>query len=631
MFGCGTFLALAVLKRAKLGRFDRTSLAGPLIFGRVRTWIWFALPGCGNPATQWFDRKQFHRRTYENAPVFATLIDFVKRVKTTPPNNDTHSGLQPRTTIFLGGPILTINDAQPMVEAMAIREGTIIAIGDLKSVLQYRTAGTRVVDLQGCTLMPGFIDPHVHLAWSAITEYRWINLSPPLVGSRDAMMLVMRAATERKRDSEWVIACGYDASYQSTDRPPLNAVELDSISTRHPIFVMEQSWDVAYVNHKALEVAGITDQGTPFVGSNYVRDASGRLTGEIRGAKSFAQLAKSFPPTYFEQKLLDCKRVVRNWAKRGCTTVYDAALGSLWGQEEVRILLEMASDPSTPIRLRAALIPTDGLPSTAGLKPMQGNDRLFFAGIKFWADGIAPAVFGAFDQPFMSGIESGRINYTDADLMGLMQTWHDAGWQLLCHANSSGAIEQTLRLYERVLEKTPRSDHRHRIEHGALIEESQIAKAKALGVSVSHLIGHVYFAKMLRSQLAADDECIVPLASGLDAGICVSLHSDSPATPVEPLRYLQTAVTRSLCGSHDVLFPSQRIPIEQALKTVTIYPAYQCFLDDKVGTLEVNKLADLVVLDHNPCDTDPDRIADIKVLETYVAGTPFSSEFSPLA
>jgi predicted amidohydrolase YtcJ len=550
-----------------------------------------------------------------------------ERFKTRPLNDYENGGLQARATIFFGGPILTIDDERPVVEAMAVRDGKIIALGDRKSILQYHTARTRMVDLQGCALMPGFIDPHVHLAWSAFTTYRWVSVAPPIVGNRQEMISVVRAAAQRKRASEWVIACGYDSSKQPGDQP-LNAAELDAISTTQPVFVLEQSWDVAYVNHKALEVAGITDNSSAATGSNYVRDASGKMTGEIRGATAFAALAKSFPAVTFEEKLHDCKAMVRSWAQQGCTTIYDAALGSLWGQEEVRLFLEMASDPTIPMRIRAALIPTDGLPYTAGIKPMHGNDRLYFAGIKFWSDGIAPGVIGAFDQPFMSGIENYQLNYADADLQSLMQAWHDAGWQLLVHANSSEAIEQTLRVYENLLAKTSRLDHRHRIEHCSFIDESQLSKAKALGVTITHLIGHVYWGNVLKDRIAGVKQSIVPLASDFEAGINVSVHSDSPATPVEPLHYVQTAVTRKMRGSEDVLVPAQRISIEKALKTVTIHPAYQCFLEDKVGSLQVGKLADLVVLDHNPYAVAPDEVAQIKVLETFLEGAPLSAELN---
>jgi predicted amidohydrolase YtcJ len=472
--------------------------------------------------------------------------------------------------------------------------------------------------------MPGFIDPHVHLAWSAFAHYRWINVAPPVVGNRDELKRVVRAAAGIKRDSEWVIACGYDSSSHAEEEPTLNASELDAISTRHPVFVLEQSWDVAYVNHKALEISGINGVAGPS-SSDYVRDTDGNLTGEIRGATAFAALAKSFPIITFEQKLQDCKGILRSWAQQGCTTIYDAAVGSLWGQEEIRLLLELASDPSTPVRFRAALIPSDSLPYTAGIKSMQGNDRLYFAGIKFWSDGIAPGVVGAFDQPFMSGIENYSLNYKDADLLDLMRPWHDAGWQLLVHASSPEAIEQTLRVYEHLFERAPRPGHRHRIEHCTFIDEAQLLRAKRLGLAIGHLIGHVYWGNVLRERFAEDKGSIAPLASDFGSGICVSVHSDSPATPVEPLRYLQTAVTRNIRKTNEVLSPAQRISIQQALKTVTIYPAYQCLLDDKVGSLELGKFADLVVLDKNPCNVDPEEIAEIKVIETYLEGIPLSS------
>jgi len=533
------------------------------------------------------------------------------------------SGIQSSNIIFFGGPILTINDECPEVEAMAIREGKIIALGDQRSVLQYHTARTRLVDLEGCALMPGFVDPHVHVAWSAFSNYRWVNVAPPVVGNREELKKVLRAAASRKRESEWVIACGYDSSAHS-QQTPLNALELDAISNRHPIFVLDQSWDVAYVNHKALEIAGRNENRAGATSPSFVRDASGNLTGEIRGATAFASLARSFPVVTVEQKLRDCKGMLVSWAQQGCTTIYDAAVGSLWGQEEIRLFLEMASDPDTPVRIRAAVIPTDGLPYTAGLKSMQGNDRLYFAGIKFWSDGIAPGVVGAFDQPFMSSIENYRLHYKDPELLDLMQSWHDAGWQLLVHASSPNAIDQSLRVYESLFARTARPNHRHRIEHCTMIDESQLQLAKRMGICISHLIGHVYWGNFVKECFPAKNP-IVPLASDFEAGICVSVHSDSPATPVEPLRYLQTAVTRNIRETEDVLTPAECISIQQALKTVTIYPAYQCFLEDKVGSLEVGKLADLVVLDRNPCKVDPEQIAEIKVLETYLEGSPLSS------
>ena len=534
------------------------------------------------------------------------------------------------TTIFFGGPILTMEDQQPEVEAMAIRDGKIIALGDRRIVLQYHNARTRMMDLQGCTLMPGFVDAHVHMALSAFTQYEWLNVSPPAIGNRRDMIAAVREASEGKRDGEWVIAYGYDSSFHSPGEPALSAFDLDKASTRHPIFVLEQSWDVAYVNHKAFELAGLFgDQRTDSAGPTYIRDGRGKLTGEIRGATSFAALARTLPSITFEQKLRDCESVVKAWAQKGCTTIYDAAVGALWGQEEVRLFLEMASDPSIPMRFTVAFIPTDGLPFTAGIKPhhrryqstKRGHERLYFAGIKFWADGIARGVMSIFDQPFLGGEENDRLKYNDGELETTMQPWHDAGWQLLVQADSSKAIEQALNAYDTLLSRSPMPGHRHRIEHCALIDDNQLARARQLGLNISYRIGDGYWGiprngNVKRERLSRT----VPLASDLKRGLIVSLHSDSPATPVDPLLSLQTAVIRNLQTGENAFAPDQRIPIEQALKTITIYPAYQCFLENRIGSFAVGKLADMVVLDHNPCRVNPTDIAQIKVLETYVDG-----------
>lgn len=525
--------------------------------------------------------------------------------------------------IFYGGPVLTVRDEQPEVEAIAIRDGRIVALGDRTDVFRFHTARTSMIDLRGRALIPGFVDSHVHLAWSAFTKYRWVNVSPPVIRNRQELVAALRAAASLKRIEEWVVAYGYDPSWQSPDEPPLTATELDQASTSNPIFVVEQSGDLAYVNHKALKLAGSAGHMTELAVSGYVRDPGGILTGELRGASSFNAFFEIFPETTFEENLGDCMKMVRSWARRGCTTIYDAAVGGLWGQEEIRLFLELASDPTTPMRFRAALVPSDDLPVIAGVKPGQGNDRLSFVGIKFWADGFTPGVTGVIGQPLLAGIDDGTLNYDGDDLLFRMREWHNAGWQILVHANGQRAIEQVLHVFEVMLYESPRRNHRHRIEHCMVASDRQLARAKQMGVSVSHSMGHVYYCgDALRDHLPGGERerRVAPLASDFALDLVVSLHSDAPATPVEPLRYLQTAVTGITRDGQEILGPEQRITIDQALKAMTLYPAYQCFLEDKIGSLEVGKLADLVILDRNPRTVDPSEIGNIEVLETYIGG-----------
>jgi predicted amidohydrolase YtcJ len=528
-------------------------------------------------------------------------------------------GIRVESTIFFGGPILTINDEQPKVEAMAIRDGRILAVGSRDDVFRHHTSRTRIVDLEGRALMPGFIDPHVHLGWSAFTRYCWLQVGPPTVNSRGELIETLRAAAATTRAGEWITACGYEPDGPSFERDggrTLNAADLDQASLENPILVMQKYGDVFYVNHRAVEVARID---TRSAADTSVRDSEGNLTGRFRGSDAFSLFSRTFPTTSLEKRVEYCKGILREWTRRGCTTVYETALGGLWGEEEVRLFLEIASDPSTQMRLRTALVTDNDLPHVAGIRPNQGNDRLRFLGIKFWADPKSRRRAALINGRLPSSFESGHLNETDDDLRLRMKARHDSGWQLVIRANSHDAIEETLSAFDAILSASPRQNHRHRIEGCSRITEPQLRKARTLGLSVSHLVDDIYRGGRGRNS-SRECECSVnPVASGLANGVFVSLHSDSPTTPVDPLRYVQTAVTRMTLDG-EVIGPDQRVTVDQALKTITRYAAHQCFLDDVVGSLEPGKIADLVVLEQDPRTVDPAKIAQIGVLETYIAG-----------
>jgi predicted amidohydrolase YtcJ len=521
------------------------------------------------------------------------------------------------STIFFGGSILTIDDNTPEVEALAIRDGRIIALGDRKKVFQLHSARTQMVDLDGRAVMPGFIDAHAHLAWSASIEHRWLDVSARQVPDRSMLLSALKTSAETKKKGEWVLAFGYDPVQEPGSEGPLDVNELNKVSATHPIFVLERSGEAAHVNHHALEVAAITS-ATTSNGHGYTRDGRGRLTGEVRGAKTLATFFQAFRRAAFEQDVDDCMKVLHRWARQGCTTVYDAAVGALSGQEEVRLLLDLASEPGTPIRLRAALVSTDDLPRIAGIRAWRGNDRLSFVGIKFAADGPQLCPTADLAEVPLSQSTPGQLNHDDEELKIRMQEWHDSSWQLLVRANGFNAVEQSLRTFESILRDSPNPKHRHRLDGCPLIDERQLRWVAEIGLSVSHHTGQLKHSEGLSQETLSR---VIPLASEFANNIRVSLHSESPASPVQPLSYLQTAVTRQ-SQADPKYCDGQRISIDQALKTITIFPAYQCFLDHKIGSLAVGKLADLVILDQNPRRVDPQRIGQIEVLETYLQGVP---------
>jgi predicted amidohydrolase YtcJ len=344
------------------------------------------------------------------------------------------------------------------------------------------------------------------------------------------------------------------------------------------------------------------------------------LTGEIRGSQSLAPFRELIPWIDFNRKLKDSIAVLQGWARKGCTSVYDAAVGALWGQEEVRLLLELASEPATPVRLRAALVPTDDLPRSTGITSHQGNDRLCFVGIQFTVEE------GESDEGLIS-IESqtgatslGPSELTDDALKVRLQAWHDSNWQLLVGANGTNAVDQALRVIETVLRNSPNRKHRHRLDRCTKITSAQLERVARLGLTLSHP-GATKNSASKAKKSGPRWNWSAPLGSEFLYNLAVSLQSDSPSAPVNPLGSLQTAASWILSDETGTASDA-REAVDQALKTLTIFPAYQCFLDHKVGSLAVGKLADLVVLDQNPRETDIDALGEIRVLQTYVQGVP---------
>jgi predicted amidohydrolase YtcJ len=411
--------------------------------------------------------------------------------------------------ILRGGPIITVDDAVPVAEALAIRGSTIVAVGSATEIKRQYTRETEIVDLEGHAVLPGFVDPHVHVLMSALT------------------------------------AAG--AGEDTTQLPPERLAEM-------------------------------------------------------------------------------CASTLREFASRGCTTVYDAGIGLVGGAAEHELLRTLVHAPGAPVRVRGAFTPE--LAAELAAIPGAGDERYDVVGIKYWADGSIEDFTAALNEPYLNGHGTGRLNHDEAQLREAMRAWHRAGWQLVVHCNGDRATDQALRIYEALLaedrsEIGQRPDVRHRIDHFTVGREDQIAKAAALGLSVSHTIDHVHrWGATFRDHVLGPERAarIHALGSDIEHGVCSSCHSDSPASPVNPCMSLHTATTRLMQDSEDVLGPTQQLDLEEALRTVTCNPARQVLLEDRVGSLRPGKLADLVVLDRDPRSVPPERLHELKVLETWLGG-----------
>ena len=536
-------------------------------------------------------------------------------------------------TVFYGGPIITVNEKSPQVTGLAVKNGNIIAVGQQIDILQdYIGSNTQLVNLNGRTLMPGFVEPHLHISLTAMTENVALDLSNFTLpyDTIDTILEKLRVQKAKVPDDAWIVAFGVDPSRTTPFMAELNADLLDKVSTTNPIFIINQSGHIAYVNHKALEVSGITDSTpNPGNGGVYVRDAQGKLTGVLVEPPSYVAFAKKMAPPS-KQIVVDAyMKTVKSMAASGITTSSEMGMGAIMPYEaEYEMVQALSHQPGFPIRVRAYLWGTALPESFDAIKPNQGDDQFRIVGIKYIADGSTQGLTAALNKPYnypKGTSNRGALDWENDKLYDASKPFFDQGWQISIHANGDRAIDQALDVDAKLLKGTKNPEGRRlRIEHFTVNNEKHVEKLQKLGLVPSLTIGHVgFWGEIFHDHVLHESQAdrIDPTGSLAKRKIRFSFHSDSPVSPYYPLRYISTGSSRLWqTPPSKVLGPQQRISVDQAIKAVTLDAAYAMFMEDKVGSLEPGKWADLVILDQNPRTTEPSKIEQIKVLETYVGG-----------
>lgn len=451
-------------------------------------------------------------------------------------------------------------------EAVAIRRGRITAVGSTEEMKSLTGPATEMVNLDGRTLLPGLIDP-------SITE----------------------------------------------GHPRLNLEILDRLVPDRPLLVLESNGHIAYANSRAMERAGVNKDSPDPPAGRYVRDDAGELTGRLEESSAQAAFSVGIPFAVGDEFVERLRDLLWHAAGKGVTLLHDCGIGSIAGPADLEAL-QSAVDVHSPVRYRGMLVSDKyDVWSSMGLTPGFGNDMLRVDGIKAWSDGSNQAGTGYQRQPYLGGDSCGALNYSTEELAEIVLRAHRDGWQLGVHANGDAAIDA----FEHALAAHPRSDLRHRIEHCSVLHPEQIEQMATLGISPSFLIGHIrWWGKAFRDRLLGPERAALydPCASAIQGGLRVSLHSDWNVTPLEPLRYVEDAVTRIMAEGGEVLNADESLSVEAALRAATIDAAWQCNADDVTGSIEVGKYADLVLLEDDPTAVDPSTISGIAVSETRLAG-----------
>jgi len=516
--------------------------------------------------------------------------------------------------ILFNGNIWTVNARQPRAQAVAISGGRFLAIGSNDEALPLASGAAKKIDLGGKTVLPGFIDAHSHPAVAGLSHLRMVDCD---LRSISEILRALRERAAKTPSGQWVLGFKYDDTKTSEGRP-LTLKDLDDVVPDHPAFVQHRGGHTAWVNTLALKAAKV-DENTPDPpGGKYDRDPStGKLDGHVRevARETFEKL---FPGFTRDDHREGVKLISKMMSRTGVASVTDAS-GS---PDDLRAYQDARDAGDLSLRVYCHIYNAfiDQM-LAAGVRTGLGDDWVKVGAQKSVCDGSISERTARLSQPYIGRPNDFGILVTDEEhLYALSRKAHEAGWQLGTHANGDVGIDTTLRVYERLQKEMPRRDPRFRLEHCTVINDSLVARIKALGAIPTPFSTYAYYHGEKMKEYGADRvNNMFALRTFLDAGIRPTQASDYPPGPFEPMMALRSEVTRT-DSKGNVWGPRQRISVEEAIRVGTINGAYASYEENIKGSIEAGKLADLVVLGRDPFKVDPMELIDIPVERTMVGG-----------
>jgi predicted amidohydrolase YtcJ len=522
--------------------------------------------------------------------------------------------------IYVNGNVITVDPAKPYAEAFAVTNGRFSAIGTNAEIRRLATPSTKVVDLKGMTVTPGFNDVHLHPTgvYGEDSPYYVPWLGPEKVHNMDELIAALKAKAAKTPPGQLVSGTRYQDT--KLGRHPTRH-DLDKASTEHPISISHSSGHITVVNSYVLQASGITKDTKDPPGGSFDRDPDGAPNGVIReGARRLLTRLNNTGEARvpFEAEVQGYLQCFRIYAERGITSA-----GIAGGSPQSFRLYETLRDAGSPVRM-GFMYSEGSFPSlqAVGMKSGFGDDRLRATSIKvFHGNSMSGRTCWLSeeysDQPGYFGIPPAR---SQADLDKAFEAMHAAGFQIATHSNGDREIDMVLTAIERAQAAHPRPDARHRIEHASVMNTSLLERAKKAGVI---LVFHSYMWEH-GDKLASYGEkrlaMVHPYRTAIDMGIHVAGHSDSTVSAADPMLRIQDMVTRK--GENGITYGgNQKVTVEEAIKVWTLDGAYATFEEKEKGSITPGKLADFAVLRKDPRKVPPDAIKDIVVDATYIGGT----------
>ncbi len=526
---------------------------------------------------------------------------------------------QPADLIVVNARVYTADDARPLADAFAVRNGMVAFVGSSREARALAGTNTRVVDLAGRTVIPGMVDAHAHFSGLAQT-LRVVDLVG--VTSYDELIrrVAERAATLPK--GSWVEGRGWDQNQWADGQWPTHD-KLSAAVPEHPVALVRVDGHATLVNAAAMRAANITAATVDPLGGRLLRGANNTPTGVlVDNAESLVN--RVIPPlgqAETRKLLLEAQTEMHRF---GLTGVHDAGAGRSMidlyeamakaGELDLR-LYTMISDDSAAIAHYFNVGPRSSL----------YNGRVWVRSVKLYSDGALGSRGAALLEPYSDEpTTSGLLVSPPAHIQEVAERALQRGFQVNSHSIGDRGNRVVLDAYQNALDKFPKADHRFRIEHAQIIHYSDIPRFAHLGVipsmQASHQTSDMYWA----GKRLGPERLLGAYAwrSLLNTGVIIPNGSDFPVEYVNPLISFHAAIARQDANNFPVggWFPDQRMTRDEALKSMTLWPAYSAFQEKELGSLSVGKHADFVVLDQDIMRVAPELVLNTQVISTWVAG-----------
>ncbi|MEQ8715192.1 MAG: amidohydrolase [Cyclobacteriaceae bacterium] len=535
---------------------------------------------------------------------------------------------QDYATVYSGGDIITmVGDSPEYVEAIVVKNRKIEFVGSSSEAMKYAGNGHKMIDLEGKTMLPGFIDGHAHFSFFSVQAIGAQILPPPDAGAKNIPTLINILkewnTPENRALTGWIFGMGFDDSVLEEARFPTKH-DLDQVSTAFPVMIVHISGHFAVVNSKGLELLDIGANTKDPEGGLIRRENNNEPNGVLEELAAIPHFTKALTPTSLEAADLFFDAGQDMALSYGYTTAQEGRTmenhEQLVGKaESEKLKLDVVS--YIDYMFLDKYMDSKWNSSTY-------DNRYRIGGMKVTLDGSPQGRTAWRTQPYLIPPDGAKNDYNgypaipnDSTLISIYEKAFENDWQILTHANGDAAMDQMIRAMKTVVEEYGNEGRRDVLIHGQYVREDQLDSFKELNVVASLFPLHTYYWGDWHKQIIGDSlgNKISPTRTALDKGLKLTIHTDAPVALPNLMRMVGISVERK-SRSGEVIGADEKISAYEALKAITDWSAYQHFEEDTKGTLEVGKLADLVILDKNPLVVAEQNIKDILVLETIKEG-----------